>query len=407
VVVADKTEPVAATATVIEKAPAPSPKTQSSESEPTAQPSGPAKSEATESTAAVPTDTRFDNLEIIDQRDSIAPAPAAIHKNELPTSVLARNELQPPSKVNLAEPAERVVEFSEYEAPVIDKILPEASAKDEILSEPLAEEVIAATKVTGAEKAIIDEVFEDRFQPDSDPGPIAAFQTQLESQIPSDVSGFESPQDEEVDILFTGASEPEFTPDSDPKTSIAGTETNFTPAPEFEQPILELDFEITPQDILVAETITKEVFQEKLQELFEPLPPEQTEDAIELIEAIVELIAELPEEVSNQEETPQPQELQELCAQLFKLMDPEYDEEVISKFIAGISLMEAQANQAKTAASFTFKTGTREKKLTNYLILRNLSVLMSQKQPRHVMLGRYALGMNLTSVRPTTLYLAA
>jgi hypothetical protein len=143
----------------------------------------------------------------------------------------------------------------------------------------------------------------------------------------------------------------------------------------------ELDFKPTPQELSAAEAAAPQAVREELQGLFENLEPRPAQAAVELVDEIVELAAGT--DVTAEADAPHRQaKLEETVVRLFETIGISADEETLEKFVSAI-LLENQ------------DLGTHEKKIISYLLTRNLALLTEPRTPRLVMLGRYALRINL------------
>jgi hypothetical protein len=220
----------------------------------------------------------------------------------------------------------------------------------------------------------------------------------------ADEQGAEVPEAEVVMDAQAGpepeAASEEFVPDLSEPAAVLDTETGSLAKDEPEQEqladiqdfmdtmqeyqpaaVMELDFKPTPHDLSAAEAIAPQAVQEELQELFENLEPRPAKVAVELVDEIVELAAEA-DKTAEADAPVRKAKLEETVVRLFETVGINVDEETLEKFVSAI-LLENQ------------DLGTHEKKVISYLLTRNLALLTEPRTSRLVMLGRYALRINL------------
>jgi hypothetical protein len=187
----------------------------------------------------------------------------------------------------------------------------------------------------------------------------------------------------------------------EPEERPAELEPSALPSLELKQLKPELDFEITEQDMVLPESFSAETFQAEFTELLDNPEPEQIAAGQEIVNSIIESVRVLADETAVSADALQdvePEliiELQVQCAQLFEQAGIEYDEETLDSFVQGIVRAQLSIAEARSDEEPETEAGTHEQKVINYLILRNLSSLKKYKQPRHIMLGRYALGLEV------------
>jgi hypothetical protein len=232
----------------------------------------------------------------------------------------------------------------------------------------------------------------------------------------ADEQGTEVPEAEVVMDIQTG-SEPEaateeFVPDLSGPAEVldmeAGSLTKDEPeqeqladVPDFTDTLqeyqpaaeTELDFKPTPQELSAAEAAAPQAVSEELQELFENLEPQPAKTAAELVDEIVELAAGT-DETAEADAPVRKTQLEERVVRLFENMGINADEETLEKFVSAI-LSENLEMQDESQTETSQDLGTHEKKIISYLLTRNLALLTEPRTPRLVMLGRYALRINL------------
>jgi hypothetical protein len=164
-----------------------------------------------------------------------------------------------------------------------------------------------------------------------------------------------------------------------PKTFIG---EQFAPVPE-----AKVSFDVTEQDIETAASASQESVRAMFDEVLEPLEPEAAQTATQLVDQVVEILTRTAP--SAEEEPADSEELEEALERLFAVMDIPCDEETFAKFISSIRLEDPRLTSDNIREAIA-DPGTHEKKIFNYLIIRNLS-LMTQKNPSHIILGRYAI----------------
>jgi hypothetical protein len=283
-------------------------------------------------------------------------------KNEWPAPVIPENRWVPASQPE--SQADNVIE----DIDTVD-VFPEATGPE-------------AADVTEMESVVPIEFEEDITSPSQE-----ITQPEAETEV-----GIEPDIEESLNVSeeFDEADIPELDEETNP--TIIRTETppmpktfigeQFTPVPE-----AKVSFDVTPQDIETAAAASQESIRAMFDEVLEPLEPEAAQTATQLVDQVAEILTRTAPAAEG--EPAASEELEEALEQLFAVMDIPCDEETLVEFISSIRLEDPRLTSDNIREAIA-DPGTHEKKIFNYLIIRNLS-LMTQKNPSHIILGRYAI----------------